>query len=97
PLAVGAAVDDVIPAVLVHAQREQVVVHRLDHARHRGVRLGQLGAHAAALGDVGDDAADLDQPVVAPARGRAVVDPAGDAVGAAQPVLDVGRLATAQL
>jgi hypothetical protein len=94
-LAVWPAIDDVV-AVLVDPHCEQVVVHRLDHARHRGVGLGELGAHAAPFGDVGDDAADLDHAVVTPARGGAVVDPAGHAVGAAQPVLHLRRLAAAQ-
>ena len=51
----------------------------------------------AALGDVGDDAGDLDDAVVrAPAGHGTVVDPARDAVVAAQAVLDVGVAAFGQ-
>jgi hypothetical protein len=77
-------------------QREQVVIHRLDDARQRGVRLGQLGAHAPALGHVGDDAADLDGAVGQPPGRGPIVHPARDAVGSAQAVLDVGVAAGGQ-
>ena len=92
-LAVRPAVDGVVAARRVDLERVEVVVHRLDDARERRVRLGELGAHAAPLGDVGDDAADLDGAVVPRAGDGAVVDPARDAVGADQPVLGVALLA----
>ena len=52
--------------------------------------LGELGAQAPPLGDVADDAADLDGPVRPAAGHGAVVHPAGDAVRAGQAVLGIG-------
>ena len=57
----------------------------------------QLGAHAALLGDVGDDAADLHRPVAPAPRRGAIVDPARHAVGADQAVLDVALAPGAEL
>jgi hypothetical protein len=69
-----------------------MVVHRLDDAGERRMRARQLGVQAPALGHVGDDPGHLDRAVLEPARRRAVMDPAGDAVEPPQAVLDVGVL-----
>ena len=95
-VAMRAAVDGAVAAIALDAQRVQVVVHGLDDARQRRVRLGQLGAHLPALRDVGHDAADLERAVRQPAGARAVVHPARDAVRAGEAVLDVGVLAGGQ-
>ena len=92
-VAVGAAVDGPVAAVRLDPQRVEVIVHRLDDARQRRMRLGELGAHAPPLGHVGHDAADLDGAVGAAAGRGAVVDPARDPVRADQAVLDVALLA----
>ena len=96
-LAMRAAVDGGAAAVGEDLERVEVIVHRLDHTRDGGVRGRQVEAHLALLGDVGDDAADLDGAVGAAPRLRAVVDPARDPVGTAQPVLDVGLAPGAEL
>ncbi len=96
-LAMRAPVDRDAAAVGEDLERVEVIVHRLDHARDGGVRGRQVQAHLALLGDVGDDAADLDGAVGAAPRLRAVVDPARDPVGTAQPVLDVGLAPGAEL
>jgi hypothetical protein len=51
-VAVRAAVDRAIAAVVVDLQRVEMIVERLDDPRERGVRRGQLGAHAMPLRDV---------------------------------------------
>ena len=89
-LAVRAPVHGAMAAVGVDAEREQVGVHRIDDLRQRRMRLRQLGPHPPAVGDVGDDAADLERSVGVGVGDCAVVHPAGDAVGAAEAVLDLG-------
>jgi hypothetical protein len=88
--------EDRLEALRADPQREQVAVHRLHDARHRGMGAVELHPHPAPLGHVGHDAGDLDPAVVAPAGDGAIADPARDAVGALQAVLDLGGLAAAQ-
>jgi hypothetical protein len=92
-LAVRAAVDRASAAVRIDAKREEVGIHRVHHLREGRVRLRELGAHPPALGDVGDDPADLGRSVWLTVGDRAVVHPARDPVGPAQPVFDVCALA----
>ena len=59
------------------------------------LRRDQLGGGAAAIGHVGDDPVDQAAAALGP-RPRALPHPAGDAVEAHQPVLELARLAVLQ-
>ena len=63
---------------------------------HLGHRLTKLVLEPPTVGDVGDDAADLERAVGPGPRRGAVVDPARDPVRAPQPVLNLAALAADQ-
>jgi hypothetical protein len=91
------ALEELLDAAVGERAREvDVLADHVEQTAEAIARLRQARVGLLAPRDVGDDAADHHGPVRPPLRAGAVLDRAGDAVEAQQPVFRLGVLAAQQ-